>query len=68
MESQGKDPISDKSWKELDEGMWGILMDKLEGEARGILLSVPDGEGLSAWAKLWRVVHKDERIRNAGKA
>ena len=54
MESQGKDPISDKSWKELDEGMWGILMDKFEGEARGILLSVPDGKGMSTWAKLWK--------------
>ena len=54
MEDPWKDPISDKSWNELDEGMWGILMDKLEDEARGILLSVPDGEGLAAWAKLWR--------------
>ena len=54
MEDQWKDPISEKSWNELDEGMWGILMDKLEEEARGILLSAPDGQGLAAWANCRR--------------
>lgn len=38
----------------MDEELWGVLTDKLEGEARGIMLSVSDGKGIQAWAKVWR--------------
>ena len=34
--------------------MWSILVDKIEGEARSVMLSVNKGEGVKAWAKIWR--------------
>ena len=49
-----------EEWEWWEEGLWGVLIDKTEGEAR----SEGEGKGSKGVGKAVEVVHEDRRIGN----